>query len=246
MRYIVPSAPGGSPDITARIVTGELARQLGQQVVVDNRIGASGIIGTELIARATPDGYTIGQGLAPALAILRSLQAKLPYDPDRDFQMVAQMYFTPNLLAVTAALPVRSVQDLVEHARRHPGTLLYGSSGNGTTFHLSAELFKLMTGTQMSHVPFKGVQFAFTDLAAGRIQVLFDSVASIGPHVRAGRVRGLAVTSLKRSRSHPELPTVAEAGVPGFEVISWAGVIAPAALPRTLVQRLNAEVNKAL
>ena len=248
IRYIVPSAAGGSPDITARALTLELGRQMGQQFVIDNRPGgASGIIGTEMIARATPDGYTIGQGLAPAMAIMRSLlPTKLPYDPDRDLQPVVQMYFTANLLAVAPSLPVKSVQELIDYAKKNPDTLLFASSGAGSTFHISAELFKLLTGTRMTHVPFKGVQLAILDLVAGRVHLMFDSVASIGPHVKAGRVRGLAVTSLKRSRAYPELPTVAEAGVPGFEVISWAGVITPAKVPKAIVARLNKEVNQAL
>ncbi|OGA55419.1 MAG: hypothetical protein A3F74_19375 [Betaproteobacteria bacterium RIFCSPLOWO2_12_FULL_62_58] len=246
IRYIVPSAPGGSPDITARTLTAELSRQMGQQVVVDNRVGASGIIGTELIARAAPDGYTIGQGLTPALATMRSLLPKIPYDPDKDFQPVVQFYFTPNLLAVTLSLPVKSVRELIDHAKKNPGALLFASSGSGSTFHLGGELFKLMTGTQMVHVPFKAVQLAMTDLTAGRVHLMFNSVASIEPHVKAGRLRGLAVTSVKRSVAFPELPTVSEAGVPGFEVVAWAGVIAPAKTPKAIVTRLNAEINKAL
>lgn len=246
IRYIVPSAPGGSPDITARILTAELTRQMGQQFVVDNRVGASGIIGTEMIAKAAPDGYTIGQGTLPGLAVMRSLLPKIPYDPEKDFQPVVQYYFTPNLLAVTPSLPVRSVKDLIAYAKKNPGALLFASSGNGTTFHLSGELFQLMTGTKMVHVPFKAVQTAMTDLAAGRVHLMFNSVASIEPQVKAGRLRGLAVTSLKRSVAFPELPTVSEAGLPGFEVVAWAGVIAPAKTPKAIVDRLNSEINKAL
>jgi tripartite-type tricarboxylate transporter receptor subunit TctC len=246
VRYIVPSAPGGSPDITARILTAELSRQMGQQFIVDNRVGASGIIGTDMIAKAAPDGYTIGQGLTPALAVMRSLLPKIPYNPDKDFQPIVQYYYTPNLLAVTLSLPVKSVRELIDYAKKSPGALLFASSGNGTTFHLSAELFQLMSGTQMVHVPFKAVQLAMTDLAAGRVHLMFNSVASIEPQVKAGRLRGLAVTSLKRSVLVPELPTVSEAGLPGFEVVAWAGVIAPAKTPKALVNRLNAEINKAL
>ena len=246
VRYVVPSAPGGSPDITARILTAELSRQLGQQFVVDNRVGASGIIGTEMIAKAAPDGYTIGQGLTPALAVMRSLLPKIPYNPEKDFQPIVQYYYTPNLLAVTLSLPVKSVRELIDYAKKNPRTLLFGSSGNGTTFHLSAELFQLMSGTQMAHVPYKAVQLAMTDLAAGRIHLMFNSVASIEPQVKAGKLRGLAVTSLKRSAAFPELPTVSEAGLPGFEVVAWAGVIAPAKTPKTVIDRLNAEINKAL
>ena len=246
VRYIVPSAPGGSPDITARILAAELSRQMGQQFVVDNREGASGVIGTEMIARAAPDGYTIGQGLTPALAVMRSLLPAIPYDPEKDFQPIVQYYYTPNLLAVTPSLPVKSVRELIDYAKRQPGAVLYASGGNGTTFHLSAELFQLMSGTRMVHVPYKGVALAMTDLAAGRVHMMFNSVASIEPQVRAGKLRGLAVTSAKRSAAFPELPTVSEAGLPGFEVVAWAGVIAPAKTPRAVVDRLNAEINKAL
>lgn len=246
IRYIVPSAPGGSPDITARILTTELTRQMGQQLVVDNRVGASGIIGTEMIAKAAPDGYTIGQGTLPGLAVMRSLLPRIPYDPEKDFQAVVQYYFTPNLLAVSPSLPVKSVQDLIAYAKKNPGDLLFASSGSGTTFHLSAELFMLMTGTKMVHVPFKAVQTAMTEIMAGRVHLMFNSVASIEPHVKAGKLRGLAVTSLKRSVAFPELPTVSEAGLPGFEVVAWAGVIAPAKTPKAIVDRLNSEINKAL
>ena len=246
VRYIVPSAPGGSPDITARLLTAELSRRTGHQFVVDNRDGASGIIGTQLIAKAPPDGYTIGQGLAPAMAIVRNLVANVPYDPEKDFQPVVHYYYTPNLLAVTLTLPVKSVRELIDYAKKNPGTLLYGSSGNGTTFHLGAELLQLMTGTRMVHVPYKAVQAAMTDLIAARLHFMFNTVSSIEPHVKAARLRGLAVTSLKRTVTFPELPTVSEAGVPGFEVVSWAGIIAPAKTPPTLVARLNAVVNQAL
>ncbi|MGQ0750137.1 MAG: Bug family tripartite tricarboxylate transporter substrate binding protein [Betaproteobacteria bacterium] len=246
IRYIVPSAPGGSPDITARILTTELTRRMGQQFVVDNRVGASGIIGTEMIAKAVPDGYTIGQGLTPALAVMRSLLPAIPYDPERDFQSIVQYYYTPNLLAVTPSLPVNSVHELIAYAKKNPGSLLFGSSGNGTTFHLSAELFQLMSGARMTHVPFKAVQLAMTDMMAGRIHLMFNSVASIQPYVKSGKLRGLAVTSSKRSVAFPDLPTVSEAGLPGFEVVAWAGVIAPAKTPRALVERLNSEINKAL
>lgn len=169
VRYIIPSAPGGSPDITARLLTAELTLRTGQQFVADNRDGASGIIGTQMIARAVPDGYTIGQGLVPGMAVMRSLVANFPYDPEKDFQAIAHYYYTPNLLAVTLSLPVKSILELIDYARKHPGILLYGSSGNGTTFHLGAELLQLMTGTRMVHVPYNAVQTAMTDLIAARL-----------------------------------------------------------------------------
>jgi len=177
---------------------------------------------------------------------MRSLVANVPYVPDNDFQFIVHYYYTPNLLAVTLSLPVHSVRELIDYAKKNPGALLYGSGGTGTTFHLGAELLQLMSGTRMVHVPFKAVQAAMTDLVAGRIHLMFNSVASIEPQVKAGRLRGLAVSSLKRSVAFPELPTVSEAGLPGFEVVAWSGVIAPAKTPRAIVNRLNELINKAL
>ena len=246
VRVIVASAPGGGPDVGTRIIVAELTRQMGQQFVVDNRPGATGLIGTEMIARATPDGYTIGNGYSATLAMNRSILPKLPYDPDRDIQPVSQYSLAPNILAVTLSLPVKSVQELIDHARKNPGKLLFASSGNGTSLHLSGELFKRMTGTQMTHVPYKAAQQGITDMIRGQIHLMFDNVPSIGPHVRGGRVRGLAITSTKRSSSYPELPTVSESGVPNFEVVPFGGMVAPGGLSKTIVNRLNTEVNKAL
>ena len=246
IRYVLPSAPGGGPDVAARIIMTELGRQLGKQVVVDNRPGGSGTIGTEAIARATPDGYTIGHGNIATLGINRSVLSRLPYDPDKDLQPVVHMYGTPNLLAVTPSLPVKSVQDLIDYAKRNPGALLFASTGNGTSQHVGMELFKLMTDTQMVHVPYKAATVALTDLTAGRVQVMADNINSIGPHVKGGRLRGLAVTSAQRVPAFSELPTIGEAGVPGFDVSAWAGMIVPAGVPKPIIARLNAEVNKVL
>jgi len=246
LRYVIPSAAGGGPDTAARVVMAELGRQLGQQVVVDNRPGGSGTIGTEVIARATPDGYTIGHGNILTLGISRSVLPRLPYDLDRDLRPVVQMYATPNLLAVTPSLPVNSVRDLIDHAKKNPGGLFYASTGNGSSIHVSGELFKLMTGTQMVHVPFKSAALAIADLTAGRVHLMFDNINSIGPHVKAGRLRGLGVTTLERVPAFAELPTVAESGIPGFEVTAWAGVIVPAKVPQAIVARLNAEINRTL
>jgi tripartite-type tricarboxylate transporter receptor subunit TctC len=245
IRYVLGSAAGGGPDIAARVVMAQVARQIGQQIVVDNRPGASGSIGTETIARAAPDGYTIGHGNIQTLAIARSLM-KLPYNIDKDLQPVVHMYGTPNLLGVTLSLPVQSVQDLIAYAKKNPDKLLYASTGNGSSIHVGMELFKLMTGTQMVHVPFKAAVTAITDLTAGRVHLMADNINSIGPHVKSGRVRGLAVTSAKRVPAFAELPTMSEAGVTGFDVAAWAGVIVPAGVSRSIVQRLNTEVNKAL
>ena len=246
IRFIVPSAPGGTPDINARLLATELTRQMGQQIVVDNRPGAASSIGTELIVRSAPDGYTIGYGTVPALAINQTLYPKLPHDPEKDLQKVAQLGYQPNLLAVAPLLPVKSVKELIAYAKSYPNKLSYGSSGNGTTLHLGMELFKLMTGTQMLHVPFKAAVIAITDLTAGRVQVMADNINSIGPHVKANRLRGLAVTSATRVPAFSNLPTVAEAGVPGFDVAAWAGVVVPAGVPKAIVTRLNTELNKAL
>ena len=246
IRYVLPSAPGGGPDVAARIVMAELGRQLGRQVVVDNRPGGSGVIGTEMIARATPDGYTIGHGNINTMAINRSIIPKLPYNIDRDFQPVVHMYGTPNLLAVTLSLPVNSVQELIAHAKKNPDKLSFASTANGSSQHVGMELFKLMTGTQMVHVPYKAAVVAIADLTAGRIQLMADNINSIGPHVKSARLRGLAVTSGKRVPAFSDLPTIAEAGVPGFEVQAWAGVIVPTGVPRAIIVRLNSEVNKAL
>jgi tripartite-type tricarboxylate transporter receptor subunit TctC len=246
IRFIVPVAAGSGPDINARLLAPELGKQMGQQVVVDNRPGASSVIGTEMIVRAAPDGYTIGYAAGTVLALNRSLMAKLPYDPDKDLQMVVQLGFQPNLLAVTPSLPVKSVQELIDYAKNNPGKLSYGSPGNGTSQHLTAELFKLMTATQIVHVPYKGVQQAITDMIGGQVQLAFPNVSPILPHIKAGRVRGLGVTSLTRSPAIPELPTIAEAGVPGFEVVAWAGVVVPSGVPKTIIAKLNAEINKAI
>jgi tripartite-type tricarboxylate transporter receptor subunit TctC len=246
IRYVMGSAAGGGPDIAARVVMAQLSRQLGQQIVVDNRPGASGTIGTDAIAKATPDGYTIGHGNIQTLAIVRSIMPKMPYNVDRELQPVVHMYGTPNLMAVTLSLPVNSVQDLIAYAKKNPDQLSFASTGSGSSIHVGMELFKLMTGTRMLHVPFKAAVIAITDLTAGRVQVMADNINSIGPHVKAGRVRGLAVTSAKRVPAFAELPTVAEAGVPGFDVAAWAGVLVPAGVSKTIVAKLNAELNKAL
>jgi tripartite-type tricarboxylate transporter receptor subunit TctC len=245
LRFVIPSAAGGAPDYLVRALTQELAGLLGQQIVVDNRAGASGVIGIELIARAPPDGYTIGYGNAPLLAILPSLNPKLPYEVSRDIQPIARYNFSQNILAVRTGLPVTTVKELIEHAKKNPGKLSYASPGNGTTVHLSAELFKQMTATDMLHVPYKSIAQALTELIAGQVDLVFDNLTSTAPHVKAGRLRGIAVTGPARAPILPDLPTIAEAGVPGYEVTTWGGFIAPAGLPRQILARLNADINKA-
>jgi tripartite-type tricarboxylate transporter receptor subunit TctC len=241
----VPSAPGGTPDVISRVVGAELGKQMGQQVVVDNRAGANGGIGMHMLARSTPDGYTIGYGPLSAVALNPSF-LKLPYDTQKDLQMVAQLVFGMHILTVTPSLPIKSVQDLIDYAKNNPGKLSYGSAGSGSSQHVGMEMLKLMTGTQMVHVPFKAIQTATTEVIAGRVHLTFDNLASMLPHVRAGRVRALGVTSLKRSPAIPELPTIAEASIPGFEITTWSGVVVPAGVPKAIIARLNAEINQAL
>ncbi len=240
IRFIIPSAPGGTPDIISRVVAAELSKQMGQQVVVDNRPGANGTIGMTLIARAAPDGYSIAYAPLSALGI-NPIVTKVPYDTNRDLQMVTQLVFGQHLMTVNPLLPIKSVQELIDYAKSNPGKLYFGSAGGGSSQHIGMELFKLMTGTQMVHVPFKAIQQAITEVISGRIQMTFDNLASMVPHVRA-----IGVTSLKRSPALPDLPTISEAGVPGFEVTKWSGVITPAGVPRAIIARLNAEVNKSL
>ncbi len=246
IRLIVPSGAGGGPDIGSRLIGAQLSRQMGQQVVVDNRPGASGTIGTEAIARATPDGYTLGQGNFTSLGTNRILLSNLPYNPDQDLQPLILTYLSRNMLAINLALPITSVADFVAYAKRNPGKLMYGSSAVGSSMHFSGALFGLMAGVEMVHVPYKTAQAAITDIIAGQIHLMFDNIQSISPHVKAGRLRGLAVTSLDRVAAFPDLPSVSESGVAGFEVTPWAGFIAPSGLPKRVLIKLNAEMNKAL
>jgi tripartite-type tricarboxylate transporter receptor subunit TctC len=246
IRLIMSSVAGASSDVVTRILAAELVSQMGQHIVIDNRPGAVQTIGTGLIVRANPDGYTIGYANVVTLAINRALLQNVPYDTDRDLALVGQYLSTYNLLAVSNILPVKSVQELIDHAKQNPGKLMNASSGNGTTGHLGGELFKIMTHTEIVHVPYKSSGQAITDLVGGQVHVIFDNLPSIAPHARAGRVRGLGVSSLKRSPIFPEIPTISEAGVPGYETNSWGGIAAPARTPRAIVMKLNAEINKAL
>ncbi len=245
IRFILPSAAGGSVDVLMRVLAQQLSTQMGVAFVVENKPGGAFVPGTMDIVKAAPDGYTLGYGNIVSLAINRSLLPKLPYDVEKDLTLISNCVQVFNMLAVNNDLPVRSVQELVAYAKKHPGKLSNGSSGNGTTGHLGGELFKFMTGTEIVHVPYKGSPQAINDLMAGNIQVMFDNVPSIGPHVKAGRVRGLGVSAPKRAAQFPDLPTIAEA-VPGYETNSWGGVIGPAKLPKEIVSRLTAEIRKAL
>ncbi|HXJ54511.1 MAG TPA: tripartite tricarboxylate transporter substrate binding protein [Burkholderiales bacterium] len=246
IRLVVPQAAGSATDNVSRTLAPELSKQLGQNVVVDNRPGGALTIGIDIVAKSAPDGYTIGQGPVGALAITRHMVAKLPYDIERDLQPVALVTTGYMLLAVSPKTPFHSVKELIDYARKNPGKLSNASSSNGSPGHVSGELFKYMTGTDIVHVPYKGGAPAIADLIAGNVELMFESTNSIAPHVRAGRVRALAVTGLKRSISLPEVPTLVEAGVPGYEVNAWSGVIAPAGLPRPILERLNKAINAAI
>ena len=245
LRIILPSAPGGLPDIQARLMANELQKQLGQQVIVDNRPGGSFIIGFELMAKATPDGYTIGYASFP-IATNPSMFTKLPYDFDRDFQSVMHQVSALNILAVSPSLPARTVQELIAHARANPEKLSYGISGFGASNHLSIELIKMMADVKLVPVSYKAIQQAITEASTGQIHVVCDNMGSILPHVKAGRMRGLGVTSPRRSPVLPDLPTVAEQGLPGYEIMPWSGYVVPKQTPAGIVKRLNAEFNKAL
>ena len=245
IRFVIPSAAGGSPDVLMRILAQQLSAQLGVAIVIENKPGASFVIGTMEIVKAPPDGYTLGYGNIVSLAINRSLLANVPYDVERDLTLVSNCVRVFNLLAVNKNLPVTTVQELIDYARKHPGKLVMASSGNGTTGHLGGELFKVMTGTYILHVPYRGSPQAINDLIAGEVNLMFDNLSSITPHAKAGRVRGLGVSGPRRSPVFPDLPAIGEV-VPGYETVAWGGVIGPANLPKDVVARLNAEIRKAL
>ncbi len=245
IRFVIPSAPGGSPDVLMRILLAEMSRNMGATFVVENKPGASFVLGTMDIVRAPADGYTLGYGNIVSLAVNRSLLATVPYDVERDLTLISNCVRVYNMLTVNNGVPVRTVPELIAHAKRNPGRLVMASGGNGTTGHLGGELFKAMTGTFMLHVPYRGSAQAINDLMGGQVQVMFDNVPSIGPHVKAGRVRGIAVSGPRRSAVFPDIPTVAEAGVPGYETIAWGGVIGPANMPKDIVARLLSEIRAA-
>lgn len=246
LRLIVPSQAGGSPDIICRLLTNELIKSMGQPFVIDNKPGAGGHIGMQEIVRAPADGYTFGYGNVGTLAINRTLYKRLPYDPDKQLVPVSLLGFVPNALVVRNDLPAKSVKELIALAKARPGKLVMGSAGNGTTSHLGGELFKSMTGTFVTHVPYRGSPQAIQDLVGGQIDLMFDNIGSIIPHIKAGRVRVLGVSGRTRSAVLPDVPTIEQAGVPGYETTAWGGIVAPAGTPRELVVRLNGEINKAL
>ncbi len=246
IRMIIGFPPGGGTDIVGRIVAQKLSEVLGQQVIVDNRGGAAGQIAAEFVARASADGYTLMMAHIAAISILPSITAKLPYDPQRDFAPVSQVAIGPNLLVVHPSLPVKSVAELIALARRRPGQLQYASTGTGTVQHLAGEFFKLQSKLDILHVPYKGSGQSIIDVVAGHVHMIFDSVPPVINQVRKGKLRALAVTSEKRSSLLPEIPTVTESGVPGFDMNTWWGLVAPVQLNKDIIARLNNETVKLL
>ena len=246
MRLVVPFPPGGPLDIMGRGIAQKLQEAWSQPVVIDNRPGAGGGIGADLVAKSPGDGYTLLMGAVSTHAINPSLYAKIPYDPQKDFVPVALVAQVPNVLVVNPALPVQSVKELIAYAKANPGSLSFGSGSTGSTGHLAGELFKTMAGVDMVHIPYKGGAPAMQDLLAGQTQLMFDNLANALPQVKAGKLRAIAVTTVARAPSVPELPTIAESGLPGFDLTTWFGIFAPAGTPPEVVAKLNAEIAKAL
>jgi tripartite-type tricarboxylate transporter receptor subunit TctC len=246
IRFVVPYPPGGSVDIAARAVGQKLTEAWGQPVVIDNRAGAGGNIGADLVAKSPADGYTLLMGAVATHAINPTLYGKLPYDPVKDFTPVALVVQVPNILVLNPSVPAQSVKELIELARAKPGTLNFGSGSTGSTGHLAGELFNTMAGVKMVHIPYKGAAPATTDLLSGQIHLMFDNLANALPNVKAGKLHALAVTTLRRSPAVPELPTVAESGLPGFDLTTWFGVMVPAGTPPDIVAKLNAEIVRGL
>jgi tripartite-type tricarboxylate transporter receptor subunit TctC len=242
VRVIVPYPPGGGNDIIARAIVDELSRRTAQQFYVDNRPGASTMIGAEFAAKSPPDGYTLFVSSQTTLAIVPNLKSKVPYDPLRDFEPVSLLATQPYLIVVHPSLPAHNVAQLIALAKSRPGQIIYASSGIGTGSHLSGELFKMMTHTDLLHVPYKGSAQAANDLAGGHVSVMFATMSSVYLHAMSGRMRPIAITSAKRSPTAPKVPTVAESGVPGYETVQWIAMSAPRATPKPVIDRLNAEL----
>ena len=244
IRIVVTFPAGGPTDAVARPISQSLSSTWGQPVIIDNRGGAGGIVGTEIVAHSAPDGYNLLIGTAGGMSINPSLHAKLSYDPFKDFAPISMLVINPQILVMHPALAASNVRELVALAKSKPGQLNFASSGTGTATHLGLELFKAATGINVVHVPYKGGAPALTDLIAGQVQLLFISIPSVMPQVKAGRLKALAVSSARRSLSAPEVPTVAESGYPGFEYVNWNALFAPAATPRAIISKLNTEVVK--
>ena len=244
MRLVLPFPPGGGADIMARPMAQKLSETLGQQVLIDNKGGAGGTVAAEFVAKAPADGYTLFFATVGTQAINVGLYPKLGYDPVRDFAPIALTHNAPRILIVHPTVPAKSVAELITYAKANPGKLSFASAGSGGTNHLSGELFKMMTGVDMVHVPYKGAGPAVADVLAGRVQLTFDSIPVWIPHIKSGKVRALGVTSLQRSATVPDLPTISESGLKGFDVSNWLGVFAPANTSRDIVSRLNGELKK--
>jgi tripartite-type tricarboxylate transporter receptor subunit TctC len=246
LRFMAGFPPGGVADIVARIIAPPLAQRLGQPVVVDNRAGAGGVIGADAVAKSAPDGYTIGFGVSGALTANVTLMPKLPYDPLKDLASVSKVVNNPLALVVSSSLGVNSVKEFISLAKSKPGQLSYGTAGHGTAMNLAGELLNQMAAIDMRHVPYKGSNPAAVDLLAGHIQAAVLDLATAKPHLESGRLKALAVTTAKRTAIAPELPTMAEAGVPGYELGSWFGLIMPAGTPSEIIKRINAELTRVL
>jgi tripartite-type tricarboxylate transporter receptor subunit TctC len=246
VRMIVPFPPGGATDLLARVVGQKLGEGLGHQVVVDNRPGAGGTIGSRLMLDAQPDGYTILMSSVSTHAIGPHLYAKPPYDPTKDFTAISEVSFTPTVLMVSATLQVSTLKEFIALAKARPGKLNYGSSGVGTQFHLSGELLKLLTGIDMAHIPYKGTALVYPDLFSGQVSLMFDTLSVSIPFIKAGRVKALGVTGARRAPTLPDVPTIAEAGVAGFNADLWLGIWGPAKLPRDITEKLSSEIAKLL
>ena len=246
IRLIVPSAPGGAPDALMRALGQQLSLQLGVPVVIDNKPGGSYVIGTLDLVKSAPDGYTLAYGNIVSLATNKSLLPTVPYDIDKDLTLVSNALRLSNLMIVNNELPVRTVPELIAYAKKNPGKLAYASDGNGTTAHLGVELFKAMAGIHMLHVPYRAATTAVTDLIGGGIQLMMVNTPVSGPLAQAGKVRAIGISSPQRLPAYPDIPTIAESGLPGFEVTAWGGIIGPANMPKDIVNRLNAEIRTAL
>jgi tripartite-type tricarboxylate transporter receptor subunit TctC len=246
IRLIVPSAPGGAPDALMRALGQQLSVQMGVPVVIDNKPGGSYVIGTMDLVKSPPDGYTLAYGNVVSLATNKSLLANIPYDVDKDLTLIGNALRVSNLMIVNNDVPVKTVQELIAYAKKNPGKLAFASDGNGTTAHLGVELFKAMTGTHLLHVPYRAATSAVTDLIGGGIQLMMVNAPVSGPLVQAGKARALGISSPQRSPTYPDIPTIAESGVPGFEVTAWGGLVGPAHMPKDVVNRLNAELRTAL
>ncbi|MBI3516589.1 MAG: tripartite tricarboxylate transporter substrate binding protein [Proteobacteria bacterium] len=246
IRLVVPFAAAGPTDIVARLVGGKMTDSLGQQIVVDNRGGAGGNLGSDLVAKAAPDGYTLLMGTVATHALNAALYPKMPYDPIADFEPITMLVTVPALLEVHPSVPAQDLKSFIALLKANPGKYSYASSGNGTPLHLSGELFKSMAGVQMEHVPYRGTGPALIDVLAGQVPVMFDIVSTSIGHIKEGKLRGLAVTSLKRIEALPNVPTMNEAGLPGYETYTWNALFAPARTPAPIIAKLNAAANKAI